>query len=99
MPTARRSVRRGHADARSEEHTSELQSFRHLVCRLLLEKKKSSLNPRVTVHGMLLEPLRDHEVLPGNPLEALSAGLAGLVGLREERLSGYTHLVFIGQLY
>src|SRR5258705_6462594 len=26
--------------ARSEEHTSELQSLRHLVCRLLLEKKK-----------------------------------------------------------
>src|SRR5437899_12352600 len=25
---------------RSEEHTSELQSLRHLVCRLLLEKKK-----------------------------------------------------------
>src|SRR5262245_64868490 len=29
----------GHA-RRSEEHTSELQSLRHLVCRLLLEKKK-----------------------------------------------------------
>src|SRR5205814_8923635 len=28
------------ADSRSEEHTSELQSLRHLVCRLLLEKKK-----------------------------------------------------------
>src|SRR5437899_7432575 len=27
------------AVARSEEHTSELQSLRHLVCRLLLEKK------------------------------------------------------------
>src|SRR5258705_9313955 len=26
-------------DSRSEEHTSELQSLRHLVCRLLLEKK------------------------------------------------------------
>src|SRR5690554_7781482 len=31
---------------RSEEHTSELQSRPHLVCRLLLEKKKSS----TTVH-------------------------------------------------
>src|SRR5258705_7256572 len=28
---------------RSEEHTSELQSLRHLVCRLLLEKKKEWL--------------------------------------------------------
>src|SRR5205814_9970850 len=30
--------------ARSEEHTSELQSLRHLVCRLLLEKKKKYNN-------------------------------------------------------
>src|SRR5258708_10901551 len=30
--------------ARSEEHTSELQSPDHLVCRLLLEKKKQSPN-------------------------------------------------------
>src|SRR5438045_6042490 len=29
---------------RSEEHTSELQSLRHLVCRLLLEKKKKIIN-------------------------------------------------------
>src|SRR5947199_6065526 len=29
------------ASPRSEEHTSELQSLRHLVCRLLLEKKKN----------------------------------------------------------
>src|SRR5205814_10089028 len=28
-------------ESRSEEHTSELQSLRHLVCRLLLEKKKT----------------------------------------------------------
>src|SRR5258705_9788516 len=31
------------AQPRSEEHTSELQSLRHLVCRLLLEKKKTVL--------------------------------------------------------
>src|SRR3989442_11342554 len=30
---------------RSEEHTSELQSRPHLVCRLLLEKKKTELMP------------------------------------------------------
>src|SRR2546425_11527143 len=30
----------GAGDARSEEHTSELQSLAYLVCRLLLEKKK-----------------------------------------------------------
>src|SRR5438045_6699863 len=31
---------------RSEEHTSELQSLRHLVCRLLLEKKKKTVRRR-----------------------------------------------------
>src|SRR5260370_29918664 len=31
-----------HSGARSEEHTSELQSHLNLVCRLLLEKKKKS---------------------------------------------------------
>src|SRR5258705_2501972 len=31
---------------RSEEHTSELQSLRHLVCRLLLEKKKKHNSSR-----------------------------------------------------
>src|SRR5437899_9068212 len=33
------------AGSRSEEHTSELQSLRHLVCRLLLEKKKKKHDP------------------------------------------------------
>src|SRR5438552_5291993 len=35
----------GHAEGRSEEHTSELQSPDHLVCRLLLEKKKKLFRP------------------------------------------------------
>src|SRR3712207_8820325 len=34
-------ARSSHAPRRSEEHTSELQSRQYLVCRLLLEKKKS----------------------------------------------------------
>src|SRR5205814_8016558 len=46
------------AGHRSEEHTSELQSLRHLVCRLLLEKKKKNIlqitasthNLRTTTH-------------------------------------------------
>src|SRR5205823_7606703 len=33
-----------HEPARSEEHTSELQSLAYLVCRLLLEKKKKNKN-------------------------------------------------------
>src|SRR5262245_65126459 len=34
---------------RSEEHTSELQSLRHLVCRLLLEKKKKNINTYIAI--------------------------------------------------
>src|SRR2546422_7134673 len=36
---------------RSEEHTSELQSRLHLVCRLLLEKKKSWLRITASIGG------------------------------------------------
>src|SRR3712207_7188803 len=39
----------GSGAGRSEEHTSELQSRQYLVCRLLLEKKNSSL----TVHYLV----------------------------------------------
>src|SRR2546429_5908573 len=38
--------RLGQGRQRSEEHTSELQSRLHLVCRLLLEKKKSNIANR-----------------------------------------------------
>ena len=41
VPKFTRAVRRGVHDVRSEEHTSELQSLTNLVCRLLLEKKKT----------------------------------------------------------
>src|SRR6202041_1165695 len=37
---------RASIESRSEEHTSELQSPVHLVCRLLLEKKPSGARPR-----------------------------------------------------
>src|SRR5205809_4916078 len=37
-----------HIEDRSEEHTSELQSRLHLVCRLLLEKKKKKENQHMT---------------------------------------------------
>src|SRR5256885_12069957 len=39
-----------HRDARSEEHTSELQSPCNIVCRLLLEKKKHNYNIPSTLH-------------------------------------------------
>src|SRR4051812_49562837 len=48
---------RGFADAiRSEEHTSELQSHVNLVCRLLLEKKKSRGKRRQPLHRLRGEP-------------------------------------------
>src|SRR2546429_2694399 len=42
---------------RSEEHTSELQSRLHLVCRLLLEKKKKQKTPYHPVNTDILEVL------------------------------------------
>src|SRR2546422_7149474 len=47
---------RGVVDTRSEEHTSELQSRLHLVCRLLLEKKKKSLKPQVEAQYLQRPP-------------------------------------------
>src|SRR2546422_5137999 len=44
------SVARPRASSRSEEHTSELQSRLHLVCRLLLEKKKKTITLRRNSH-------------------------------------------------
>src|SRR5205814_6658790 len=45
-------VREERVRLRSEEHTSELQSLRHLVCRLLLEKKKKKYryNTPISIH-------------------------------------------------
>src|SRR3712207_8695026 len=46
---------RARAAVRSEEHTSELQSRQYLVCRLLLEKKKTKIIKHATVlHTPLL---------------------------------------------
>src|SRR2546425_7422139 len=42
--------------ARSEEHTSELQSLAYLVCRLLLEKKKKKTENRHIPHGRQWPP-------------------------------------------
>src|SRR2546429_6349037 len=51
-------LRRVSRSSRSEEHTSELQSRLHLVCRLLLEKKKKQEqhNPSVTYIQAALPP-------------------------------------------
>src|SRR5258708_18701606 len=44
--------RRHRTRPRSEEHTSELQSPDHLVCRLLLEKKKKHVNQLAILHQL-----------------------------------------------
>src|ERR1035438_5671476 len=54
--------------SRSEEHTSELQSLRHLVCRLLLEKKKPDVDD---LNGVAV--IRE--------VESCRAGVPGQLGL------------------
>src|SRR5438552_5400041 len=49
---------------RSEEHTSELQSPDHLVCRLLLEKKKQTM---ANLHQMLPQPATEWRDEPHKP--------------------------------
>src|SRR5687768_18284563 len=54
------SPKRSPFHSRSEEHTSELQSRLHLVCRLLLEKKKKktkqlTIPQDITIHSLILQ--------------------------------------------
>src|SRR2546430_3771805 len=52
---------RARPDARSEEHTSELQSQSNLVCRLLLEKKKhSEIGAPAASDGVAAAPTSPH---------------------------------------
>src|SRR5256886_13043671 len=73
----RRSVDFGNRRRRSEEHTSELQSQSNLVCRLLLEKKKTV--DQATLYSYLFSTtipphLRTALSLPRKPfLQSLSA--------------------------
>src|SRR2546429_2880260 len=50
-----RGFRVDHPSGRSEEHTSELQSRLHLVCRLLLEKKKNTSQILINFTNLQLE--------------------------------------------
>src|SRR5690242_20769748 len=74
-----------HAGARSEEHTSELQSHVNLVCRLLLEKKNNE-EVLKNVHGQL-------EVVECDlrEMQAVVAAVTGReVGLHEGAVSAVT---------
>src|SRR5256884_2361048 len=70
-------------DCRSEEHTSELQSRLHLVCRLLLEKKKNiifallAIGGTRTMHGFNLCARDPFLVL--RPIDVLSCLVLALV--------------------
>src|SRR2546429_6296763 len=55
---------------RSEEHTSELQSRLHLVCRLLLEKKKKQMIHHVHDHIVAMRPLMHTERPPDASITA-----------------------------
>src|SRR5258708_13885618 len=70
-----RDVERQHHDrqhrGRSEEHTSELQSPDHLVCRLLLEKKKKD-NESEAKHNLVQEKLTLAEVVESSYVRARS---------------------------
>src|SRR2546422_6488137 len=65
LDTVCRTSKTGSPRARSEEHTSELQSRLHLVCRLLLEKKKKMA-------------IKSDMTLNDNPTEGWSADARGL---------------------
>src|SRR5688572_31429606 len=56
-PQARNDERSGGPCVRSEEHTSELQSQSNLVCRLLLEKKKTSVNRSSNINSKKAETI------------------------------------------
>src|SRR2546426_9044348 len=62
-------VRRSHPSAaRSEEHTSELQSPCNLVCRLLLEKKKKEYTHLIIICETASLPTRYRRVMKGHNL-------------------------------
>src|SRR2546430_3245433 len=67
-------------DVRSEEHTSELQSQSNLVCRLLLEKKKTGLNG-FTFGGF-------GRLQPAGQRRGWSGTLKGLTGCERVVLAG-----------
>src|SRR5258708_27342982 len=58
---------------RSEEHTSELQSPDHLVCRLLLEKKKKQIEPAQTV-TIVTNNREQHQVATHYQRKKLNSG-------------------------
>jgi peptide/nickel transport system ATP-binding protein len=65
--------------------------------QMVFQDPYSSLNPRLTVGGMLRELLRVHHVVPANRVATFSAELLALVGLGEADLSSYPRQFSGGQ--
>src|SRR5215469_10641725 len=65
--------------------------------QMVFQDPYSSLNPRMTVGGMLHELLRVHHVVPGNEVESYTRELLGLVGLGDEAIHAYPRQFSGGQ--
>jgi oligopeptide transport system ATP-binding protein len=65
--------------------------------QMVFQDPYSSLNPRMTVGGMLAELLRVHHIVPRGEVTSFSRELLGLVGLDEEALSAYPRQFSGGQ--
>src|SRR2546430_6113611 len=95
MPIARtshgRTPSRAYLGGRSEEHTSELQSQSNLVCRLLLEKKKttSCIEPSLAAHI-----LTSHAISPGDYVLDFGSGTRCFpMDRRYDYCGGHVHAV------
>src|SRR5258705_376591 len=80
-----RNFRSHECSARSEEHTSELQSLRHLVCRLLLEKKKTNLYKKQQVseimHQMLTQAQPAGQYFTNDQIKEMTRKVSAYVDL------------------
>ena len=65
--------------------------------QMVFQDPYSSLNPRLTVGGILRELLRVHHVVPRNEVESYSKTLLNLVGLGEEAMAAYPRQFSGGQ--
>src|SRR2546422_1952999 len=81
-PTSRTSTGRSTSSStpRSEEHTSELQSRLHLVCRLLLEKKKKPVDAKcapLKTTSYLADGFKGTQYEPKKPAMTLASKVLG----------------------
>ncbi|MEP7025098.1 MAG: ABC transporter ATP-binding protein [Actinomycetota bacterium] len=65
--------------------------------QMVFQDPYSSLNPRITVGGMLHELLRVHHVVPRDQVDSYSRELLGLVGLSDDALQAYPRQFSGGQ--